>query len=456
MARALTPQDGYAIMTLLARQATGQSSISVANMASFISAGETAMATGKENVFNALSLIIGRTMVEARAYKGKLAKMNAINTGIYTSRFRKISFYSKDPVASGWFNTNLYTNLAEGFTNGENESSGTPQSTKSQWEQHQAMPLEMNFAGTTTWQHCITMYEDQFAKALRDPVELASFVSGIMTEHGNDIEAAREAFNRMTLLSKIGATYYYDSQSLTSGQVVNLTTAYNTYFGTNYNSAALRSTYLKSFLEFMTATINQTSDFMTERSKARHLAFTKSVGGVSYSILRHTPKDKQVLYLYQPLFRMAETIVLPELFNEKRLDIETQYEPVDFWQCNTTDAERPQVKVATAFCNPSNGVQSTTGNVTLSYVVGVLADQDAMMTDFQLERANTTPLEARKGYRNTWLTFAKNAINDPTENTVIFIMDDSGVTPAADASPAADDSPAAEVSESRSVKKSSK
>ena len=453
MARALTPQDGYAIMTLLARQATGQANISVANLSSFVSAGETVLATGKENVFNALSVVIGRTMVASRAYKGKLARMNAINTGIYTSRLRKISFYAKDPVPSGWFNTNLYTNLADGFTNGENESGGTPQSTKSQWEQNQAMPFEMNFAGSTTWQHCITIYENQFAKAFRDPVELAEFVAGIMTEHGNDIESTREAFNRMVLLNKILSCYTYQvGAAWTSGQVVNLTTAYNTFFGTNYTSAQLRTTYAKSFLEFMTATINQVSDFMTERTTERHLPMTKTVNGISYSILRHTPKDRQVLYLYQPLFRFAETLVLPELFNEKRLNIETQYEPVDFWQSNTSDAVRPQVKGRCAFYDKTSGAQTSSGDIELDYVVGVLSDVDAMMTDFQLETANTTPLEARKGYRNTWLTFSKNAINDPTENTVIFIMDDSGVTP--DPEPTPD--PETNVSDSRSVKKSSK
>ena len=71
MARALTPQDGYAIMTLLARQATGQANISVVDMNTFCSAGETVLATGKENVFNALSMVVGRTLVASRAYKGK-------------------------------------------------------------------------------------------------------------------------------------------------------------------------------------------------------------------------------------------------------------------------------------------------------------------------------------------------------------------------------------------------
>ena len=51
-------------------------------------------------------------------------------------------------------------------------------------------------------------------------------------------------------------------------------------------------------------------------------------------------------------------------------------------------------------------------------------DEDALMTNFQLERADTTPLEARKHYRNTWNTFMKNIIDDPSENAVIFIMAD--------------------------------
>ena len=59
----------------------------------------------------------------------------------------------------------------------------------------------------------------------------------------------------------------------------------------------------------------------------------------------------------------------------------------------------------------------------------MLCDRDGMLTDFQIETANTTPLEARKGFRNTWLTVAKNGIIDPTENTIIYYMDDSGVTP---------------------------
>ena len=449
MARTLTPMDGCAIMTALARQATGQTAIASVTLGNYVSVGETVMATGLENVFNALSVVIGRTLMGVRPYNAKLNKINAISTAGYTNRLRKISFYSKDPKNSGYFNTDLFTNLADGFTAGQNESSGTPQSTKSQFEQCQALPLEFSFGGSVTWQHGITYYKKQIAAAFRDPMEMAQFVAGIMTEHGNDIEQTKEAFNRLIILNRILEVYLYNAQSWTTGQVVNLTTAYNTFFGTNYTSAQLRTTYAKSFLEFMTATINQVSDFMTERTTARHLPMTKSVNGVAYSVLRHTPKNRQVLYLYQPLFRFAETLVLPELFNEKRLNIETQYEPVDFWQSNTTDAARPTVKGNPAYYDKVTGKQLVSADtITLDYVVGMLTDEDAMMVDYQLEDADTSPMEARKGYRTTWLTISKNAISDPTENTVIFIMDDSGVTPA--------ESPEAEVSESRSAKKSSK
>lgn len=430
MARTLTPKDGYAIMTELVRQATGQKQAAIVDLSGYLSAGETVMATGKENVFNAMSIVIGRTLVASRAYRGKLALMNSLNTGSYTTRLRKISFYSKDPVKSGFYNTDLTTNLADGFTNGQNpDGNGDAQSTKSMWEQHQAMPLEMNFAGSTTWQHCITMYEEQINAALRDPVELAQFVAGMLTEHGNDIESAREEWNRSILLSKIGQTYLYDAGAgWSKGQAINLTTAYNTFYGTNYTSAQLRSSYLQSFLAFMMATIKENIDFMTERSANRHLPMTKTVNGVNYSILRHTPVEKQRLYLFRPLFRKAETLVFPEIFNPEYLDISKQYEGVDFWQCNTTDADRPKVKVRVPYYDKTTGTQTSSGDMSFDYVVGLLTDEDGMMTDFQLERSATTPLEARKGYRNTWLTIAKNGITDPTENAVLFYMDDSGVT----------------------------
>ena len=428
MARTYTPLDGYAIMSALVREATGQQAATVEDISSFVSAGETVLATGMENVFNALGVVMGRMFVATRPYKAKLALINALNTDCYTSRFRKISFYAKDPTASGYFNTDLYTNLADGYTNGQNPSGTppTPNSTKSMWEQHQAMPLEMTFGGSTVWDDCITMYEEQVRAAFRGPSELAEFVAGKLTEHANDIESQKEAFNRMTLLNKIGTCYYFqEGLSQTKRTAINLTYEYNQRFGTSYTSAQLRSTQLQSFLEFMTATIKKYMDYLTERSAMFHLPMTKTVGGVSYSILRHTPYDRQRLFLFEPLFREAEAMVLPEIFRPEFLDINKQYEGVSFWQEQAEDDEdRAAVNINAAYYDTVTGYQLKSPDIELEYVVGLLADEDALMVDYQLERALSTPVEARKGYRNTWLHFSKNAIDDPTENAILFYMAD--------------------------------
>ena len=121
MPRVLTPQDVHSLMNLLVKEATGQdSTIQVVDSSSFVSAGEQILATGTENVLNSLSLVLGRTFMAVRPYKAKLAIINALNTDLYTSRMRKISFYSRQALASGDFNTQLYTNLAAGYDNGEN------------------------------------------------------------------------------------------------------------------------------------------------------------------------------------------------------------------------------------------------------------------------------------------------------------------------------------------------
>lgn len=422
MARSLTPRDGYALMTQLVRQATGQASYAVVDASNFVSAGETVLATGMENVFNSINIVLGRLVVAVRPYKGKFLTVQAADSGVYSNRYRKVSFYSKDPIPSGWFNTDLYTNLADGYTAGDNGGA----STKSQWEQHQAMPIEMNFAGSTTWQDCITNYENQVKMAFTSVDEWNRFVTGYLTEHANDIEQQKEEFNRLTVLSKMASIYDYAiNESVVTEAAVNLTAAYNAYYNLSpaVSSADLLSTYLKEFLEFTTATIKEYSDRLTDRSARFHNPMTKTVGGVNYSILRHTPKADQRLILYGPLFRKAEALVMPEIFGPQYLEMGQNYEMVNYWQFNDGSNDMG-INFQTAIYDGVTGQQKQGAAVQLDYVVGILFDRDALLTDFQLETANTTSLEARKGYRNTWLTISKNSINDPCENAILFYMKD--------------------------------
>lgn len=420
MARSLNPVDAHAIMNLLVKEATGQNAqIQAVDASSFVSAGEAVMQTGTENVMNALSRVLGRTFMAVRPYNAKLRTINAINTGMYTDRMRKISFYSKDAQASGWFNTDLYTQHASGLDNGVNNISGTTVAMNglgNMWEQNQGIPLELNFHGQNVWDDSITRYENQVKVAFRGEAEFSEFMAGIMTEKGNDIESQKEAFNRMTILSMIAGVIDLNQ----GGSVINLTSGFNTKFGTNYTSAQLRTTYLKEFLAYFVSVVKTLSSRMSMRTKNYHWSPTKTIGGQSYSLLRHTPRDRQKALIYQPLLNDAEAQVFSQIFNPQYLDVD-QFEGVDYWQ-NINDPSAIDVYPAIPnLANPSAG-QIKGNRVQYDYIVGCLYDTDAMMVDYQMEDAYATPVEARKGYRNLWWHFSKNAITDFTENFIVFVM----------------------------------
>ena len=422
MSRRLAPTDCYALMNALVAEATGQqSTIQAVDTSSFVSAGETVLATGTENVLNSLAMVVGRRLVAVRPYNAPLRLINAIDTGLYSDRLLKDSFYSRFAQPSGAFNTNLFTNLATGFTSGENVG-GSPaaaQSTKSQWEQNLPVPLELNFAGRNTWQDCSTIPEIQLQQAFRDEASFSEFVTGYMMERANDLESQKEAYNRMTLLNFMAGIY--DLSASMPGSVVNLTYEFNQEFGTSYTTAQLLSTYLKEFMEFFTARVKIDSDKMTNRSLNYHWSPAKQVGGVDYYLLRHTPKDKQKLFLFAPMFTKAQSYVFPEIFNPQYLRMEN-YEGVNFWQNENAPAS---IQVTPAIPNvASPGSQTAGSKVELDMVVGVLFDEDALMIDYQLDTALSTPVEARKHYRNIWYTYAKNSICDFTEKAILYYMED--------------------------------
>ena len=417
MARTLTPVDACAIVQAMVEEMTGQAATATTvNSSNFVSVGETILRSGTENTVNTLSLVLGRSFMAVREYKAKLLIMNALNSGLYANRIRKISYYSRKAQESGAFNTNLNTNHAMGYDNGSNGGASLP----TMWEQNAPVPLELNFGGRSAWDDSTTIYEDQLQAAFRSPEEFAAFVNGIMTEKGNDIESQKEAFNRMTLLNYIAGIYDLNA---VNGAAIDMTAAYNADRGLSpaVTTAQILGTpaILEDFVKFFVETVKVLSDKLTHRSVLYHWSPAKTVGGVSYELLRHTPKDKQKLIMYKPFWIKAEATVMPTLFNPQYLKIEN-FEGVDYWQNENVPMA---IDVTPAIPDVSDPTQQIAGsNVALDHVLAVLYDEDALMVDYQLDAADSTPIEARKRYRNIWWHFAKNAINDFTENGILLYM----------------------------------
>lgn len=414
MARLLTVKDAHSIVNLMVKEATGQdATIQAVDTSSFVSVGETLLASGTENTLNALALVLGRTFMAVRPYEAKLRIINALNSGLYANRMRKISFYSREAQIDGASNTDLKTNFKFGYDNGSNGG----QSTASMWEQSPAVPLQLSFGGSSEWQDSTTVYEKQLQVAFRSEAEFIDFVSGIMTEKGNDIESQKEAFNRIALVNFMGGVIDLNQGS----SVINMTAAFNAKFNTSYSTAQLQSVHLKEFLEFFVATVKTISDDLEYRSNKYHWSPAKTIDGVSYTLLRHTPKSRQKMVMYKPFWNEAEAMVMPEIFNDQYLSIDN-FEGVQFWQ-NANDGAA--ISVTPAIPDVSNPTAQTVGDpVAKDYILGMIFDEDAILVDYEMEDASATVKESRKHFHNIWWTFRKNAINDYTENSVIFIMED--------------------------------
>lgn len=415
---ALTIKDAHSIINALVKELTGgNDSIQAVDTSSFCQAGELVMSAGVDKVFEALSLIVGRTLIASRPYEPRFDNLNRIDTGLLTGRVRKISYYSKPALASGAFNTDLFKNEANGFTAGQNpDANGAAQSTKSQFEQVQAIPLEMNFYSRDTWQVGLTRYDWQVQEAFTSEESFINFIDGCMTECLNDIASQKEAFTRMALLNHIAGVI--DESSVMPGSAVDLVAAYNAEYGTSLTGDDLRGQYKKEFLAFFVKRFKLDSDRLTYRTSQYHVTPTKVVDGQQMALLRHTPKDRQKAILYNPFFVDAEVNVLPEIFNDEYLKIENGAR-VDFWQ---NFNEPAKIDITPNITHFGTGTNTQGPRVQIPYLLGVILDEDALFLNFALDTSRVSPVEARKGYRTTWWTFLKGIQSDFTENCIVYYM----------------------------------
>jgi hypothetical protein len=419
MARTLTPVDACAIVELMVKEMTGQdATVQTVDSSNFVSVGETLLRAGTENVLNTLGLVLGRTFVAVRPYRAKLVILNTTNTGLYTDRIRKISYYSRPAQESGAFNTDQNTNFNMGYDNGSNGGASLP----TMWEQNQPVPLELNFGGRSVWDDFTTVYEIQLQQAFRSPDEFAQFVNGIMVEKGNDIESQKEGFNRTALLNYMAGLYDMKAAGAGCG-AIDMTAAYNAdrALSPAVTTAQILSTpaILDDFLRFFVEEVKILSDQLTHRSIKWHWSPTKTINGVNYELLRHTPKDKQKLILYKPFFIKAEATVMPGIFNPEYLKVEN-FEGVDYWQNENVPMAINVTPAINDINTPSQQIAGT--NVALDNVLGVLFDEDAIMIDYQLEEVYSTPVEARKRYRNLFWHLSRNIVSDYTENGILLYM----------------------------------
>ena len=404
-------KDAYSVMNSLVHQATGQNSITAVDASSFVDAGNVALSSGIENVLNALSVLIGRTIIASRPYKGKFKLIVENDNDAFVNRVRKISFYARDNQASGMYNTDLNTNLGAGL--GDSDGVG------SEWEQNPAIPLEMNFFSSFAWDKETTVYEEQLKVAFTDERSFIDFINGCLIEVQNDIESTIEARNRLVILSRIGANkLMVDSGDLGAECAVNLLTEFNNTYGTAYSKDELLTLHRVEFLEFFTARFKIDSDRMENRTTKFHDPVKKTVGTApnttDFYILRHTPKNMQKFIYYSPIFTQLK-MSFAEIFNPQYIDVPNG-EGVEYWQ---SFDDPDSVDITPALPNGD-----TSSEVKIDTVIGLLFDRDAIRTNNRFEGMYSTNLHPRKLYRNLFWHYNFGVCQDMTENCILYYLSD--------------------------------
>lgn len=398
MANTITPVDVYSIMNEVVEQATGRKDLAVVDTSTFVSVGETLLRTSPENTLNAISTVLARTIFSIRPYKAKLEslKVSAERWGAMT---RKIVYlYNEAEKTTDWNTDGNSQQLADG-------------SSVDHYKINAPKAMQLNFYGTKLLQKSITRFRDQLSLAFRNEAEFMGFIDGVMIEFQNEIEMLNEAETRATLINHMAGM---QAMGL---EVVDLIAEFNKEKGTSYTRDEVLNQHLQEFIMFVSPEIKTYSDKMTDNTAKFHA----QIAGKK-AILRHTPKERQKMIMYAPLFRKIEGGVYPSLFDPKYLNI-GDFEGVNYWQ-DFNDPTAIQCKPN--ILDVATGESKTGDETKIPYVMGILFDEEALGVQPQFEYSATTPFNAAGGYVNLFVHWRFNAYNDFTENAVLFILGDGG------------------------------
>lgn len=387
MANTLTFTQIASILNSVNQQATGRTGIAVTNTAEFVSVANTTLLSGYDNVINAISQVLSRTIFSIRPYNRKFGGlfMNEIQFG---SHVRKLTVVESDA---------------------QNDTSKTlADDTYDMYRVNKKQVLQTNFYGANVYKRWVTIYRHQLKEAFSGPDQFGSFISMILQNVSDQIEQDHENLARMTVANFIGGKIAANSN------VIKLVTEYNDATGLELDSDTVKSP--ENFVPFMKwawARIKTVSDLMTERSEYFHI----NVDGKPVS--RHTPKERQKMYMYAAEVNNMEASVLSSVFHDNYLR-GVEFETVNFWQ----SIETPMgIRIAPSYMKADGTVATAEGEITQSNVFGVLFDEEAMGITTIDQWTSTTPFNSDGGYSNTFWHFTDRYYNDFTENGVVFLLE---------------------------------
>ena len=390
------------VLNAIQNQVTGKVNPVAVDASQFATAADVTLKTGYEPVYNALSTVLGRTVVVNRPYE---RKFKGIEYGYPEFKFRT----RKWQIADSEFEDNDTTKYPADYDGTQTVPSGNGQSVDQQIIKKADM-IETNFYGINTYQDHYTIFDEQLDVAFQNAEEFSRFITMITMNISNRFEQARENFARYTLLNYAGALFANGSS-----RAINLLAEYNTATGGSYTTETIYSpANLPGFMKWAFARIRQICAEFTERS----LKYQNAINGKN--ITRFTQYSDQRLYIYAPAQYQMEASVLSSVFNDKYLK-RTYTEEVTFWQ----NINSPESVLITPVATGSNGTVVQAGQQSIGHLFGVLFDREAVGYTVVKTTHKAAPYNARADYRNFFIKDYQKNFNDVSEKGVVLYLADS-------------------------------
>lgn len=379
------------VSTLLAEivgQATGSRVMAPIDTNEFVSVGQTALLAGTDNIINAISQVLSRTIFSVRPYNAKFAGMRvtAEQFGAITRKLVSIDNPLEDD---------------DRFSLVDGQS-------VDMYVVKKPSVLQLNFYGFNVYQQSVTIFRDQLNVAFEGPSQFGEFITMVMQNISDQLEQADEELSRQCIVNMAAGVIVGGSPA----QVVNVLATFNQETG---SSATVNTIFTPAvfpgFAKWLYGYIERISDKMESRGTAYHVNLTGK------PIMRHTPKSEQRLYMLSDVMTRIKTEVLSDVYNEFLLRL-GDYEPVSYWQ----NILHPNSIETTPVYLRADGTLVEAEEPTEAILIGILADREAFGTVNMNEWMAPTPFNARGGYYNMFWHQEKKYWNDFTENCVVFYI----------------------------------
>lgn len=386
----MTVEQAYQLVSSLHEMATGEKTVTPTDLSSFISVAQSTLAAGYDNVLSAISQVVGRTLIAVRPYSRKFSGLE-VTTEQWGGIIRKLSFLDEDPEE----------NKVYALTDGQSID---------MYEVNKPHVIELNYVGSDVWSKHFTIFRDQLNEAFHGPAELGSFMTGLMTHFSNLREQWREEMARACLCNFIAGKVSYNDSS-----TIHLLTEYNTVTGASpaYTTTTIRDPQVwPAFCKWMYGRVADLTDMMTERSEL----FQAPITGAR--IVRHTPLEMQRCYMMSEFLNSMRAEVLADTYHDSFLTY-SDVEAVNYWQA----IDSPDEIQVTPVVIDSSGQISTATAQTLTDVIGVIFDRDAVGYNIYEDNMFTSPFNVRGEFYNVYNNIKIRYQNDFSEKGIVLILD---------------------------------